>query len=462
MRLLVDISGIAYRRAHTMPSLSTSSGDDVRIVYGVVLHLERLATLLKPREMVICWDGGSEARKALYPEYKANRKRDDEFQADFRRQLDVLSDFLKCLPVVQLRYKGVEADDIIAAVAQFCKMEKAGICTGDKDLYQLASRNHTIYNTDGTKAKLEFTPHQYLTYKVLVGDSSDNIKGVLGLGDKGVRGLFETYPTLKKIMQAAKAGDVKLGRMGYKDASAVVKRNLRLMRAGGVLTDNQRSQILADYKVGRLDTRIDIKELPNKLRSLKFASILSRVGMFRAAFFGMQRGKPTNGEEDKADSKMGKENQKNGETTYARKIKRTTTGLLSSAGRCHKGSTNGSDSSTVSGSVSVCGGRKGKATNTFTRRLRRLSKNDLETAEVRRKRKERRLDAVLLIHSLGYAEGRKWLMNQGSEKLDLVRRVIAKLEADEEYVPWRTEERELQELYDQFANEMPEWMKADG
>lgn len=308
MRLLVDISGLAYRSAHKL-TLSDRNGVPTNLVFGTLRSLEHLAELLDPEEVIVCWDSGHAARSQLYPEYKANRKnRDPEFKEDFDRQMLVLRELLETLPLVHVAEPGVEADDCIAALCEFMKPEVLAIVTGDQDLHQLASgpmevvnhpewkgQRHAILDYDGVPAKMKMKPDQIVTYKVLVGDSSDNIKGVLGLGDVSARRLLASCSPgmqgLQEIMREAKVGGVKLGRMSYEEALPIVKRNLKLIRLRDtpMLSKEQRLRIIGGYRTARLDRRLREAKLRELLTAHDFKSILRRFSRFTLNFKCQER-----------------------------------------------------------------------------------------------------------------------------------------------------------------------------
>lgn len=305
MRLIVDAQGIAWANAHKLrysagagsakPRDLSAAGKPTGAVFGTLRTLEHLARRLEPSEMIVCWDRRCDRRFELYPDYKRHRQ-DENLAAEdraFRRsvlgQIREVQHLLRYFPVIQIEEPGFEADDCIAVLCKFLQHERVGIVTGDKDLYQLATDPsvepaHTIHKMDGSEVELEFMPRQYLIYKVLVGDPSDHISGVAGVGDKTCRKLIREFGTLEKIRQHVK----QQGKLGRDDAASVdriISRNLQLMIPGLLMTDDERKRVLNRYKLGRLDCRIaPSSELRKAFVHYKFASLVSRVSSYVATF----------------------------------------------------------------------------------------------------------------------------------------------------------------------------------
>lgn len=292
MRLLVDISGLAYRAAYKV-HLTDRRGNNTGVAYGVLLALESLAARLQPEEMVICWDRGTpQARIDLAPEYKADRKPKDEkerlFKADVRRQLEVVQSVLSNLPVIQVWRDGFEADDVIAVLCDFLRLEPVGVVTTDRDIYSaVAAPLHTVYDPTGVRAKLTLRPDQYLTYNVLVG-GKNNLKGIKGVGAIGARELIAKHDTLKAIMAEARATG-KLGSMSYEAAKAEVIKLLRVMTPGSIMEEMDHRAVVEMYRSQRGGRRhpgpvLNPLGLKRDITALGFASILARFRGFTVAF----------------------------------------------------------------------------------------------------------------------------------------------------------------------------------
>lgn len=315
MRLLVDVSSIAYR-AHYKLKLTDRDGKLTGVIYGLLRSIERLAIQYEPEEVILCFDGGSEARRELYPQYKANRK-NEEARKEVRRQLAIFRSIAGTLPVVMVGEPGVEADDTISAIAKFQSREEIGIVTGDHDLYQLIDLPlHYVVEPTGEKRKqivikkhgIKLKPRYTVLFKSLVGDTSDNIEGVTGIGPVNANRLIkEVGGTFKAILKHAKS-EGGLGRDDYKTVRNKLRRNKRLIALdGSLLTKDQLTSILDQYRLGRLERHIDKKALTAELKRLSFSRFITRLSGFLIPFRAMVRerrnGATVTAEARKADTK---------------------------------------------------------------------------------------------------------------------------------------------------------------
>jgi DNA polymerase-1 len=297
MRLLVDVSSIAYR-AHYKLKFTDKDDNLTGVIYSLLRTIERLSVTYEPEEVILCFDGGNDARREMYPQYKANRK-NKEARKEVRRQLAIFQSVAGTLPVVMIGEPGVEADDVIAVIAGFTKHEEIGIVTGDHDLYQLIDLpKHYVIEPTGKKRTqiviekygIKLKPRYTVLFKSLVGDDSDNIKGVTGIGPVNANRLIKevggTFSTIKK--HAKREGG--LGKDDYKTVRDTLTRNQRLIALdGSLLTRDQYISILDQYRIGRLERRIDKKALTAELKRLSFSRFITRLSGFLIPFRKMVR-----------------------------------------------------------------------------------------------------------------------------------------------------------------------------
>ncbi len=193
MMLIIDGNNACYRALYTM-SLS-HRGKDTSVSFGVINMLRGLIKTYKPSSVVVAFDGGTpQFRKELLPQYKAHRKKDDNIDwDDVHRQMDFLASYALPIHGVQvLKMPGVEADDLMAQAAILASHEKPYIVTTDDDLLQCVSDKvsvlspikNKLYTEDNFEEEFGFKQEYYITYKLLVGDGSDNVPGVNGIGNK--------------------------------------------------------------------------------------------------------------------------------------------------------------------------------------------------------------------------------------------------------------------------------------
>jgi DNA polymerase-1 len=212
--ILVDGSGYLYRAFHALPPLSNSKGEPTGAVLGVLNMLNKMIKEESPDRIAVVFDApGRTFRDDLFEQYKAHRA---PMPDDLRSQVQPLYDTVAAMGVPLLREPGVEADDVIGTLAK--QGAESGydvlISTGDKDMAQLVGPHIGLINTmsntrldrAGVKAKFDVFPEQIVDYLALVGDSSDNIPGITGVGPKTAAKWLNQYGTLDELI--AHIGDV--------------------------------------------------------------------------------------------------------------------------------------------------------------------------------------------------------------------------------------------------------------
>jgi len=196
--VLVDGSSYLYRAFHALPPLTTSKGLPTGAVKGVLNMLKSLRKQYPNSPFAVVFDAkGGTFRDEMYAEYKANRP---SMPDDMRLQIEPLHQSVIALGFPLLCVEGVEADDVIGTLARSSAAadRPVVISTGDKDMAQLVDGHITLVNTmtgsamdiEGVKEKFGVAPEQIIDYLALMGDSSDNIPGVPGIGPKTASGLL--------------------------------------------------------------------------------------------------------------------------------------------------------------------------------------------------------------------------------------------------------------------------------
>jgi len=217
--ILVDGSSYLYRAFHALPPLTNSKGQATGAIYGVINMLKKLITEYHPTHLAVVFDApGKTFRDDIYADYKATREATPD---NLIEQIEPLFKIIKAMGIPLIVKEGVEADDVIGTLAQ--KARQSGmqtiISTGDKDLAQLVTDHITLINTmtnttyDKNKVieKFGVAPHQIIDYLTLVGDTSDNIKGVPQVGPKTAAKWLNQYGSLDQLIQHA--NDIK-GKVG--------------------------------------------------------------------------------------------------------------------------------------------------------------------------------------------------------------------------------------------------------
>ena len=240
--LLIDGHSQAYRAYFGMKTpLSTREGEPTAAVYGFARKL--LATLreVKPDYVAVAFDTGDTWRHAEFPEYKATR---DAMPDDMRTQMTRIEAMLRAFNIPILTYTNYEADDILGTLAHEAGGEGYDVLvmTGDRDMFQLVDEQVKILYTSGgsnpvtsaygleqVQERYGLTPQQFIDFKALTGDSSDNIPGVPGVGEKTAIKFLQQYGTLDELYAHVDEISGPKTRQSLIDAHEQVLRNRRLV-----------------------------------------------------------------------------------------------------------------------------------------------------------------------------------------------------------------------------------------
>jgi DNA polymerase-1 len=286
---LIDGYALIYRAFFALISrpLRTSRGENTSAAWGVVNFLLRLRAKYQPDYLVWVQDAGDSFRTERYPEYKSTREKlDDELQADFDTAVEQIEALLKAFRVPVIAVDGYEADDVIGTLAQ--REAAAGrlavIVSGDKDFYQLIGHGVALLNpgrggpagvdeqwVDESNAtdRLGVPPRQVVDYLALVGDSSDNVPGVKGIGEKGAVQLLQEFGDLDTLL--ARAGEVTAKRA--REALQAQADNARLSRELVTI----RTDVPVEFDLGDAALREpDTAALVEILARLEFHSLAKR------------------------------------------------------------------------------------------------------------------------------------------------------------------------------------------
>ena len=211
--ILLDGNSLSYRAFYAMPALKNKKGLYTNSVYGFTLMLERILEDTKPKYALVAFDKGKETfRHKSYEAYKGTR---DKTPTELVEQFGYVRELIESYGIKYEEHLDYEADDIIGSYAKIA--EKAGleviIVSGDKDLTQLASDNITVYYTKRGVTEIDYytpefinekyglTPQQIIDMKGLMGDKSDNIPGIPGVGEKTAIKLLTEYENVENVLE---------------------------------------------------------------------------------------------------------------------------------------------------------------------------------------------------------------------------------------------------------------------
>ena len=275
--LLIDGNSILNRAYFAMPALNDKEGRNVNAVYGFVNILMKALADYKPNKLIVAFDmRGHNFRKDIYPEYKANRH---GMPDDLAAQMPILHDLLKALRIAVVERAGVEADDIIGTISSAFDGDSL-IVSGDRDMLQLVSDKVTVLLTkkgvtevervtpDVLKSSYGLTPGQVIEYKALRGDTSDNIPGVRGVGEKTAMSLLEKYGDIDSLYANVdqEKGALRDKLVEGKEMAYVSRQLATIVTTADV-----------EYDVENSNLPIYGSEARAILETLQFRSVLSRI-----------------------------------------------------------------------------------------------------------------------------------------------------------------------------------------
>lgn len=262
--LLIDGHALIYRAYHAFPALSDHKGVLVNAVYGFTRHVLTAIRNYEPLYIAVAFDHPKPTfRHEDFTDYKANRV---EMPNDLKPQIEIIKRVVKTFNIPQFELAGFEADDLIGTLAtqmiglnaQTTEKIMTLIVTGDRDSFQLVNdwvhvwlpgrgknKQDMEYDQAAVKARMGVEPEQIVDLKALMGDASDNIPGVAGVGEKTAVRLIQAFGSLEKTYQAVEEST---------------------SGEDGVLTDRVRQKLIADkdkaflsQKLARIDRAVPIK-----------------------------------------------------------------------------------------------------------------------------------------------------------------------------------------------------------
>lgn len=280
--VIIDGNSIINRAFYALPDLANKQGLHTNAIYGFTTMLFKIIENYKPTHISVAFDKKAPTFRHLeYKEYKAGRKKMPD---ELREQIEPLKNLLDAFKINRLELEGYEADDIIGTVS--LKAEKEGykvfIVTGDKDAIQLASKTTTTlitkkgvgevdeFDFDEVMKKYEMTPNQFIDLKGLMGDKSDNIPGVPGIGEVTGIKLIKEFGSIENIIENVDSikGSSRKKIEEHKDLAIMSKRLATIIR------DVPIDITIDDLSFGDYD-KANVIEVFNELG---FNSLISRIG----------------------------------------------------------------------------------------------------------------------------------------------------------------------------------------
>ncbi|MGH7825057.1 MAG: DNA polymerase I, partial [Candidatus Binatia bacterium] len=284
--LLLDGHSLAFRAFFALPdTLVTSSGQVTNAVYGFTAMLIKLLADERPQAVVVCFDKGApQFRLDRYAEYKAGRAEAPDI---FRQQLPLIREVLQALRIPMVELEGYEADDLLATLTKHCSAEgcEVVLVTGDRDILQLVREGVSVimtrrgisdvirYDNSTVSERYGVSPDKWTDFVALKGESSDNLPGVPGVGDKTAAQLVNKYGDIEQVIAHAGELSPKL-RDAIKERANQVRINKELGRLlDDVPLDLDPSAIQLqpwdEEEVRKLFTSLEFRTLHERLKELR-------------------------------------------------------------------------------------------------------------------------------------------------------------------------------------------------
>ena len=287
---LIDGHALAYRMYFALTAgaasqrWQTSTGEPTAGTYGFVRELLRIFEQEKPDYLAVAFDTGKTFRDEIYPAYKATRAKMPD---DLRQQIERIRQVVDAFNIPRLEMEGYEADDVLGSAAHWAARQGLGvkIITGDRDLLQLVNPRIIVYlagddqnyiTPEDVLGKLHVRPEQVVDYKALVGDKSDNIPGVPGVGEKTTEALLAKYGTLDGIYAHLDEIEPRWrAKLAAGKESAYMSYNLASIRIDLPVTldlEQARTDAYDPAKIEAILRELEFRTLIDKLRKLSGVS----------------------------------------------------------------------------------------------------------------------------------------------------------------------------------------------
>jgi DNA polymerase I len=315
---LIDGHALAYRMYYALTAggtsqrWQTSTGEPTAGSYGFARELLRIIEQEKPDYLAVAFDTGKTFRDIIYPEYKATRAKMPE---DLRPQIERIRQIVDAFNIPRLEMEGYEADDVLGSAARWAAGQGLGvkIITGDRDLLQLVNDRTIVYlagddqnyiTSEDVMGKLHVRPDQVVDYKALVGDKSDNIPGVPGVGEKTTESLLAKYGTLENLYAHLDEVEPRWrNKLEAGKESAIMSYQLAAIRTDlPVVIDLEqaRSDVFEPAKVEKVFRELEFRSLIDKLRKLTSGSSIPSGGTKQLSLFGVETKRPSEINQDVA------------------------------------------------------------------------------------------------------------------------------------------------------------------
>ena len=281
--IIIDSNALLHRSFHALPPLMNKSGQETGAVYGFLLTLFKAINDLKANYIVACFDTKMPTfRHEMFKDYKAQRP---ATPTGIVSQIPITKEVLEAFKIPVFAKEGVEADDLIATICEKNPGVEIYIVSGDMDNTQLVNENTkvytlgkgikdtVIYDINKVRERFGVDPEQMVDFKALIGDPSDNIPGVEGIGKKTAAEIIQKYGNIKNLYEEL-ATDTAVLKPKVKEALKVNKESAFMSRdLAQMKKDVDIDFKIEDCKFGGFDKN----KVEDMFRKLEFNSLINRL-----------------------------------------------------------------------------------------------------------------------------------------------------------------------------------------
>ena len=280
--LIIDGSSLFFRAFYALPLLKTKKGVYTNAIYGFVMMLENAIEKIDPDSVVVCFDmKGKTFRNEIYDEYKGTRQKTP---SELEQQFPIVRDILKKMNIKVLESPVYEADDIAGSLSKRASEDgyETYLLTGDKDYYQLVDENTKVLLTrkgikemdiisvESIREDFDIEPLQFIDLKGLMGDNSDNIPGVPGVGEKTGLKLVHQFGSMENLYNNLDEVSGKKLKEKLEDNKAQAFMSKKL---GTIVVNVPIEEKLSDFE----KQEYDYETLSQMYREYEFTSLLDRL-----------------------------------------------------------------------------------------------------------------------------------------------------------------------------------------
>ncbi|NIH41288.1 MAG: 5'-3' exonuclease [Buchnera aphidicola (Periphyllus aceris)] len=259
--IIVDGTNYLYRAYFAFKNFKNKKGKPIGVIYGILTMLKKVFNKYNPDKIIIIFDHKKKTfRKEIYKKYKKNRKK---IPKDLKKQIKSVIKIINYIGIPILKIPKFEADDIICTIAtqQIKKIKKILILTNDKDITQVVNKNINILHHDGkiigikeVKKKYGVPPKLIKYFLAIVGDRSDNIPGIPGIGIKTATKILKIFKSLKEI---------------YKNLNKLKLLNIRNSKNLKKIFKKNKKIAFLSYSLSKIQMNIKLKKLDKNFKFKK-------------------------------------------------------------------------------------------------------------------------------------------------------------------------------------------------